>query len=107
MTIVLTSEIGRGATGVVHRGTLGPGICDGAMPLDIVVKLAFRTEQRDALKREYEIYRHLSSRGVRQDITTTLGLFNDSEGAACALFMLYAGVTLSTESQGKFSTSDW
>jgi len=55
LTIVLTSEIGRGTTGMVHRGTLEPLICGGAMPLDVVVRLAFDTEQRDALKSEYEI----------------------------------------------------
>src|SRR6266566_3220064 len=49
LTIVLTSEIGRGVTGVVHRGTLELEICDGVMPLDVVVKLAFSSEQRDAL----------------------------------------------------------
>ena len=102
LTIVLKSEIGRGATGVVHRGTLEPLIFDGAMPLDVVVKLAFDSEQRDALKSEYEVYRHFRSRGVRQGIATTLGLFDDSEGAACALVMLYAGVSLCTESQGSF-----
>ncbi|KAK2467451.1 hypothetical protein APHAL10511_000306 [Amanita phalloides] len=63
MTIVLTSELGRGATGVVHRGTLNLDLQGVAMALDVVVKLAFDTEQRDALKSEYKIYRHLRSKG--------------------------------------------
>jgi hypothetical protein len=105
LTIVLTSEIGRGATGVVHRGTLKPEICDGVMPLDVVVKLAFDSEQRDALKSEYEVYRRLKSKGVHQGIATALGIFDDSEGCACALVLLYAGVPLS-ESQGNLSEID-
>ncbi|KAK2467450.1 hypothetical protein APHAL10511_000305 [Amanita phalloides] len=106
LIIVLTSEIGRGATGVVHRGTLKLDLKSVTMALDVVVKLAFDTEQRDALESEYEIYRHLRSKGVRQGIATTLGIFDDSEGAACALVMLYAGVPLCEESQGNLSISD-
>ncbi|KIL63789.1 hypothetical protein M378DRAFT_163974 [Amanita muscaria Koide BX008] len=105
LTIVLTSEIGRGATGVVHRGTLKPEISDGAVPLDVVVKLAFDFEQRDALKGEYGVYCDLKSKGV-QGIATVLGFFDDSEDGACALVMLYAGVPLDTESQRVLSVSD-
>ncbi len=104
LTIVLTSEIGRGATGVVHRGTLKPEICD-IMPLDVVVKLAFSSEQRDALKNEYEVYRRLKSKGVHRGIATALGIFDDSEGCACALVLLYAGVPLS-DSPGNLSDVD-
>lgn len=103
--IVLTSEIGWGATGVVHGGTLKPEGLD-AMPLDVVVKLAFDSEQQDALRSEYEVYRHLKSKGVHQGITTALGIFDDSESCACALVLLYAGVSLS-EFQGNLSISDW
>jgi hypothetical protein len=46
LTIVLTSEIVRGATGMVHRGTLVPEIWHNAIPLDVVVKFAFDIEQR-------------------------------------------------------------
>ena len=105
LTVILTSEIGQGATGVVLRGTLEPEILDCAMPLDIVVKLAFDFEQRDAFRSEYEVYRHLRLKGV-EGIATTLGFFNDFEGAACVLVMLYAGVSLSIESQGDLSISD-
>ncbi|KAF8808131.1 hypothetical protein BYT27DRAFT_7211721 [Phlegmacium glaucopus] len=106
LSIVLTSEIGRGATGVVHRGTLEPANWDYPTPLDVVVKLAFDIEQRDALRSEYKVYRRLRSKGVHRGIATALGFFDDSEGAACALVMLYAGVPLLTESQGNLSTSD-
>jgi len=106
-TIVLTSEIGHGATGVVLRGTLKPEIWDGAQArtLDVVVKLAFDAVQRDALKGEHEVYRHLWSKGVHQGITTPLGFFDDSEGSACALVMPYAGIPLS-ELRGNLSISE-
>ena len=59
--IVLTSEIGDGATGIVHRGTLQ---LEAYAPLDIVVKLAFSNEQRHALRDEYDVYRRLRLKGV-------------------------------------------
>ena len=107
LSIVLTSEIGRGATGVAHRGTLEPEVLDCAMPLDVVVKLAFSDDQKDALRNEYQVYCRLWSKGIHQGIATALGLFDDSEGDACALVMLYAGVPLCEESQGNLSISDW
>ncbi|KAK2459413.1 hypothetical protein APHAL10511_008568 [Amanita phalloides] len=58
MTIVITSEIGHGATGVVHRSTL---------ELDL------------------EVYRRLRSKEVCRGIATTLGYFDDSEDACHAL----------------------
>ena len=112
LAIVLTSEIGQGATGVVHHGTLVPSgeIWDDAIPMmDIVVKLAFDIEQRKDLKREYKIYRRLKLKGIHRGITTVLGLFDDSEDGARALVMLYSGVPLSEDllQQGKLSISDW
>jgi len=106
LTVVLTSEIGQGATGTVHRGTLKPGIPDGAMSLDVVVKLAFDVEQRDALKSEYNVYCCLRSKGILRGITTPLGFFDDSEGGACALVMLYAGVPLIAALRRDLSISD-
>ena len=73
LTVILTSEIGHGATGAVLHGRLEPD--DGAMPLDVVVKLAFNFEQRDALRGEYEVYRCLRSKEVVQGIATALGFF--------------------------------
>lgn len=105
MTIVLTSEIGHGATGVVHRGILKPEPQDDVTPLDVVVKLAFNDEQREALKCEYEFYRCLKSKGVHQGIARALGIFDDCEGCACALVLLYAGIPIS-ESPSKLSVSD-
>jgi hypothetical protein len=107
LTIVLTSEIGRGATGVVHRGTLKLETSGVSGPLDVVVKLAFDNEQRDALRSEYEVYRSLRSKGVLKGITTSLGFFDDSEDGPCALVMLYAGRALVTEPECVLSVSHW
>jgi hypothetical protein len=107
LTIVLTSEIGRGVTGVVHRGTLMPEIWHNAIPLDVVVKLAVDIEQRKALRSEYDVYRRLMLKEVNQGVTTALGFFDDVEGGDCALVLLYAGVPLSTALQGSLSISDW
>ena len=109
LTIVLTSEIGHGATGVVHRGTLSAesSSLGGSLPLDVVAKLAFDSEQRDALKHEYGIYRLLSSKGVVKGITTVLGSFDDFEDGPSALVMLYAGVSLGTKPERVLSVSEW
>jgi hypothetical protein len=103
LPIVLTSEIGDGATGIVHRGTLQ---LEGYVPLDIVVKLAFANEQRHALRDEYEVYCRLRLKGILRGITTVLGFFDDCEGGPCALAMLYAGVSLATEPERVLSVSD-
>jgi len=90
-SVTLTSEIGRGATGVAHRGMLDVESSHGFMTLGVVVKLAFDREQRDALKNEYEIYRLLRSKRIVNGIATVLGLFDDFEGGPSALVMLDAG----------------
>ncbi|KIM77525.1 hypothetical protein PILCRDRAFT_11962 [Piloderma croceum F 1598] len=94
LSIVLTSEIGRGATGIVHRGTLILQNGDGSVPLDVVVKVAFDSQQRSMLKTKYETCSRLRSKGVFGGLTTTLGLFDDTEDGPCSLVMLYAGDSL-------------
>lgn len=97
LVIILTSEVGAGATGVVHGGVLAVESSDGCISLDVVVKLAFESEQREALKHEYEVYRLLRSKGVVKGITVVLGFFDDFEGRGpSALVMLNAGVPLGT-----------
>jgi hypothetical protein len=96
-SITITSEIGRGATGVVHRGMLNVESSRGFMTLGVVVKLAFDREQRVALKNEYEIYRLLRSKRIVNGIATVLGLFDDFEGGPSALVMLDAGEPLGSE----------
>ena len=95
MTVVITSEVGQGATGVALRGTLKPESMEGAAALDVIVKLAFDDGQRDSLKKEYKLYLHLRTEGLQQGITPIIGFFDDTDGFACALVMLYAGVPIS------------
>jgi hypothetical protein len=97
LVITLTSEIGAGATGVAHGGMLTAESSDGRISLDVVVKLAFDSEQRDALKHEYEVYQLLRSKAVVKGITAVLGFFDDFGGhGPGALVMLNAGVPLGT-----------
>ena len=101
---VLMSEIGDGATGIVHCSTLQ---LEAYAPLDIIVKLAFANEQRHALRDEYNVYRCLRLKGVLRGITMVLGFFNDCKGGPCALAMFYAGVSLATEPECVLPVSDW
>lgn len=107
LSIVLTSEIGKGTTGVVHGGTLKLNNGDGSTPLDVAVKLAFDSQQRDMLRTEYETYRCLRSKGVLRGLTTTPGFFDNTEDDLCALVILYAGNSLLDEPERIFSVSDW
>jgi hypothetical protein len=91
---------------VVHRGTLEVESSDESVPLDVVVKLSFSSEQRDALRSEYEVYRQLGLKGVLKGITTALGFFDESEGGPCALVMPYAGVSLVMEPERVLWSSD-
>jgi serine/threonine protein kinase len=89
-----------------HRGTLKLQNGDGSVPLDVVVKLAFDSQQRGMLKTEYEAYSRLWSKGVFRGLTTTLGLF-DTEDGPCALVMLYAGDSLVDKPERVVSVSEW
>ena len=80
VTIVLTSEIGHGATGIVLHGTMQQTeASSGCGSLEVVVKFAFTHWQREALRHEYEVYRKLRSHRICTGITAPLGLFDDAE----------------------------
>jgi hypothetical protein len=97
LSIVLTSEVGEGGTGIVLGGKLEVEATKGCVPLDVVVKLAFTEVQQDLLRSEYETYQRLYSKGVVKGIPTVLGLFDDSEGGPPALVMSFAGISLAAE----------
>ena len=61
LTIVLKSEIGHGATGQVLRGTLEVEASEFPS-LDVAVKLALASEQREDLRNECRIYHRLRSK---------------------------------------------
>ncbi|KAF9505631.1 hypothetical protein BS47DRAFT_1400218 [Hydnum rufescens UP504] len=97
ISIVLTSEIGRGASGIVHRGTLEANFAERSMQLDVAVKFAFTTEQKEDLRHEYNVYQRLKSNGITTGIATALGIFDDCEDGPCILIMLYSGSSLCGE----------
>ena len=102
MTLVLSSELAQGATGVVHGGTLEMKTLDQHIFLDVVAKLAFSKNQRERLKHEFSAYCHLTSKGVKC-IPKVLGLFEDVEDGALALLLTLAGVPI--VNKGQLSTS--
>src|SRR5271170_2545264 len=59
LIVVLKSEIGHGATGVVLRGTLEVEASEGCVLLYVAVKLALASHQCDALMNKYEIIHRL------------------------------------------------
>jgi hypothetical protein len=98
MTLMLSSELAQGATGVVHGGTLEMETRGQRVFLDVVAKLAFSEDQRERLKHEFSIYCHLASKGVK-NIPTLLGLFEDVEDGASVLLLTPAGVPIVDKGQ--------
>jgi hypothetical protein len=96
LSIIVTSEIGRGATGLVLGGQLEVEATRGCVPLGMAVKLAFTDDQRYSLREEYEVYRQLRSKGVVKGIPHAFGFFDDAEGGPSALIMSAAGSSLAT-----------
>ncbi|KAJ6606932.1 hypothetical protein B0H10DRAFT_577049 [Mycena sp. CBHHK59/15] len=93
-TLVLTSEAGEGAVGIVHGATIEVMTEEGELlTQDVVVKLAFSSEQQAALQHEYSIYYHLAAADVK-GIPVVLGLFEDVESSVTALVMTHCGVNL-------------
>ncbi|KAG6916560.1 hypothetical protein DXG01_006386 [Tephrocybe rancida] len=92
--ITLTSQLGVGGTGDAHEGfidLLGPA--GKTSLLNIVVKFAFRPDERQRLRHESKVYRHLSSSGV-SGIPHYFGLFKDVEGDTLALVITKGGTSL-------------
>ena len=98
MTLVFSSELAQGATGVVHGGTLEMETVELHTFLDVVAKLAFSEDRREHIRHEFSIYRHLVSKGVK-NIPTLLGLFKDVEDGALALLLTPAGVPVVNKGQ--------
>lgn len=95
MTIIITSHIGYGATGVLQGAKLELETSDGQhLTHDVVVKFAFSEDQRKRMKREYDVYCHLAAANVK-GIMKVFGLFQDMEGQTLALIMTNGGISLS------------
>ncbi|KAJ7648306.1 hypothetical protein DFH06DRAFT_1476341 [Mycena polygramma] len=93
-TIILTSAIAAGATGIAHNAILKVTTAEGAtLEETVVVKITFTTEQQDRLRHEYEVYRRLAN---VQGVPKIYGIFDDLEGGAIVLVMTCCGECLWT-----------
>ncbi|KAG6888569.1 hypothetical protein C0995_007358 [Termitomyces sp. Mi166 len=93
--ITLTSPLGIGATGDAHEGVIdlmGPSGDSLSLP-NIVVKFAFRPDERQRLRHEFKVYEHLKSSRVT-GIPHHFGLFKDVESDTLALVMTKGGTSL-------------
>ncbi|KAF8074526.1 hypothetical protein FPV67DRAFT_585531 [Lyophyllum atratum] len=96
-TVVLTSRIEAGATGVAHGARLKCVDSDGqTRHLDVVVKLSFGLEETKRLRHEFSIYQHLAILGIVEGIPFIYGLFEDMESNTVALVMSHVGTALIT-----------
>ncbi|KAF7309352.1 Protein kinase domain-containing protein [Mycena indigotica] len=95
LEVVLTNQIGKGATGTVHGATARLAAKDGQTLFEenLVVKLAFREQPQRRMRHEYDIYKHLAEHGVA-GVPHVYGLFEDLEGGAIALVMSNCGQNL-------------
>ncbi|KAF7309356.1 Protein kinase domain-containing protein [Mycena indigotica] len=93
--LLLTSQIGDGATGVVHSANLRVVTKAGsALTHDnLVLKIAFQERQQVRMRHEYAIYQRLAEHGVT-GVPQVYGLFEDLEGGAIALLMNNCGKTI-------------
>ncbi|KAG6879805.1 hypothetical protein C0992_011356 [Termitomyces sp. T32_za158] len=92
--LILTSEIGSGATGVVHDAHLEVQVGGHTLRIGVVVKLAFTPEEVESMRHEFSVYEHLALRGVQEGIPLVFGLFEDVETNAMALVMNHVGRSL-------------
>ncbi len=110
-SLILTSELGSGATGQAYVGTFGPGNDHFKAPPRLVAKLATTKDRLMSLRHEYDVYCHLQSRDVR-GIPFVFGYYQDSHRGVGALIMNYVGNPLGrrmdrTTNKIKFTTSEW
>ena len=96
--LVITSEIGTGAIGIVHGGTLEVELPGQCVSLAVVAKLVFSDHQIEWLVHENAIYHYLSLRHIR-GIPTILGLFSSLSGGPSALLLTYNGGSISGDTQ--------
>lgn len=97
ITITVTSDLGHGAVGVVHRGSLEVTTAKGVTySCDAVIKLAFSEKQQDKMRYEYSIYQHLITSGTDVvGIPSVFGMFKDMVvGGPLALVMSFGGTDI-------------
>ncbi|PPQ71945.1 hypothetical protein CVT26_007174, partial [Gymnopilus dilepis] len=109
-SLTLGEPLGRGAVGVVHGAKLELELESGEMLVrdDLVIKLAFTTEQQKMMAKEYEVYGHLSRKKNVKGIVAVHGLFLDPETRTLGMLMDNGGRSLHSreteEGKGFFVT---
>jgi hypothetical protein len=92
--LLLMPDSDSGATGQVHKATLRMTLSDGGLlSSPVIVKVAFHDFQRERLRHEYVVYKHLAQKGVKC-IATIFGLFEDIDNESSALILSDAGTSL-------------
>ena len=92
--LLLAPDFSSGATGQVHRATIRMAMPDGRLlSSSVVVKVAFHELQRERLRHEYVVYRHLADKRVKS-VASIFGLFEDVEDGSSVLIMSDAGISL-------------
>lgn len=92
--LLLKPDFNSGATGQVHKATIRMTLSDGhLLSSPAIVKVAFHDLQRERLRHEYAVYKHLAKRGVKC-VATVFGLFEDIRGELSALIMSDVGISL-------------
>ncbi|TFK38660.1 hypothetical protein BDQ12DRAFT_735330, partial [Crucibulum laeve] len=95
LSLVLDTEIARGAVGIVHNATLSLSDAGGAVVSSkVAVKLAFSSEERDKLRHEFSIYCELSKDPGVKGVLHIFGLFQDMEDGTLALVMEHGGISV-------------
>ena len=92
--LLLQPGFDSGATGQVHKATIRVTLSDGQQHSSpAIVKIAFHDFQRERLRHEYVVYKHLAKKGVKC-VVSIYGLFDDVNNESSALIMSNAGISL-------------
>ena len=92
--LLLTPRSKSGATGQVHKATIRIALSDGSLlSSPAVVKIAFHDFQRERLRHEHSVYKHMAKKRVKS-VASIFGLFQDVDNKSSALIMSDAGISL-------------
>ena len=92
--ITLTDVIAEGATGRVHNAKVEVKTIDGRVYGYVAAaKIALEQRNRQKLRHEYAVYRHLARQRV-DGVARVYGLFEDAAKEALILIMSHAGTSL-------------
>ena len=94
LEIHLKPNFDSGATGQVHKATIRMALAGGRfLSSPVIVKVAFHDFQRERLRHEYIVYKHLAQKGIKC-VATVFGLFEDVDDESSVLIMSDAGISL-------------